>query len=119
MLKRVAGPICDHTTGPNNGNPSASICDLYNPYGWTSGETPVPNAANVWYTCKSFGFRQADGSFKMMTVFSGNGGLKVKTSTQSAATVANWQNQKQVALMVYSNTTFTGSIKNVRVRILP
>jgi prepilin-type N-terminal cleavage/methylation domain-containing protein/prepilin-type processing-associated H-X9-DG protein len=114
-----AGANCNPAAGPNNGNPSASICDLYNPYGWVAGETPIPNAANVWYICKSYGFRQADGSFKMMTVFSGNGAMQVKSSTQSAATVAGWQDQKQVGMMVYSNTTFTGYARNIKFRVLP
>jgi hypothetical protein len=37
----------------------------------------------------------------------------------STATVNGWQDQNQVAVFTYSNTTFTGSARNIQLKLLP
>jgi hypothetical protein len=113
-------------TGPNaeyrndGGNPSSSIMDLYMPRKPNIGGTTTQIfTANTWYTVKSF-LIQSGTSYKALSVFMEGSRLMGSTSeTLSAATVNNWQDQNQVAVFTYSNTTFTGSARNISLKVLP
>jgi hypothetical protein len=116
----------DLATGPNaeyrndGGNPSTSIMDLYMPRKPNIGGTTTQIfTANTWYTVKSFLFKNSSG-YKALSVFTNGSTLMGSTSENlSTAPVNGWQDQNQVAVFTYSTTTFTGSARNIQLKLLP
>ncbi|MHB9131396.1 MAG: type II secretion system protein [Armatimonadota bacterium] len=115
VLHFGAGADCTYTN--MGGLESPSIVDLYIPH---KPNLAVSPKAATWYTAKTFLLRQTNGSYKAITAFLQSGTAVGSTvETIPAATVEGWKDQSQLAVFVYANTTFTGSAKNIKVRVLP
>jgi prepilin-type processing-associated H-X9-DG protein len=110
------GTAPDITYTNMGGNVSTSIIDLYAP---RKPNVPITWKANTWYTVKCY-FLKSGTSYKVVSALLLNGALAAATSETLPSTVIDgWKDQTQVGIFTYSNTTFTGSARNISVKVLP
>ncbi|MHB9132863.1 MAG: type II secretion system protein [Armatimonadota bacterium] len=107
----------DATKGSAGGLASDSIMDIMNPHNPLS----IAPKRDTWYTVKAFLFRQKDGSVKTTVLFmQGNEMIGTLTDTVPTAIVEGWKDQRQVGVYVWANNAApTGSVKNLKIRVLP